>query len=346
MPETTPSRPTGPILAILAIAALLVGGAIWLGQPKNSDEPPIRVDDRPPAAWDTTTREYVRKSHHAIEHYIISGKSEQAAYIVERHVKAFPKDPTGHYLLAKLRFVQQKPDEAFASFERAISLDNLADDVAFEAASFAPDAERALELYIKAVELRPRDARYRMHLGAYLMKIGRDADAATQLNIARDLNPALPPVHAMLSELDARAGKFDAALQSINRSLEYTEAGSKKRLAYTLIKAQILRRAGRPDAGLDTLRRIPDDQINHPKVIEGRALCYADLKQYGRSAIEWMSLVDEDPKDIRYVTETAWAFYRAGDRDNAHRYLLVGQQLAPDHPQIIELTVAMAKKSG
>lgn len=179
------------------------------------------------------------------------GKYDEAVAYYERFLGRSPEDPQGNYHLGWILIRQRKMEEAIPYLETAVKFDpRLADAHAQLAKAFAAvgrTAEaadhraKAIELWMKAANRRPKDYKVRVLLGNALMTQGRSAEAAVVLEQALKLNPRhwqsannLAFIYA--SERDPECDKPERALE-LARTADQLTGGKRAEVIDTLAAA-------------------------------------------------------------------------------------------------------------
>lgn len=132
--------------------------------------------------------------------------------------------PMAHFSLSNILWEEGKQKEAEFHLMQAyelnsefvVVLNNLAWVLAHR--KDAPDLKRAFELANKAVEIRPKDARYRDTRGTILMKLGRYREAITDLQLAIPGVNQPKLVHKKISECYSALEMDEMAENHLKRS--------------------------------------------------------------------------------------------------------------------------------
>jgi len=215
------------------IAGLIVGGValvavIRLANPQAPEVPDVdRSQMEPEVAHKIQYfREGVEKapsSHEAWGDlgvvYHAHGLEQEAALCYQKALELEPSDFRWHYLLV----------HALLDFDRAAAMEETAR--ALEVSSDYPallvvraellEEEGAMEdaeaLYIRAVELDPKDASAELALGRMMMGRGELEKARAHLERASELSPDAGSTYAALARLYRRMGENDKAVEAAGR---------------------------------------------------------------------------------------------------------------------------------
>ena len=123
-----------------------------------------------------------------------SGRVNEAEVAFRDIVRRSPSSIEPYAFLGGRAFQQQRYDEAVTAYERCIALDPRYVDFHFNLATAREklgNLAGAIEAYLSACRLNPRDARLALFAGAALEAAGRREDAATMFTLGDDIDATL-----------------------------------------------------------------------------------------------------------------------------------------------------------
>lgn len=132
-------------------------------------------------------------------------------------------------------------DEALAKMEQVLAINP--DDayalnfVGYSWAERNMNLEKALEYVQRAVELKPEDGFVRDSLGWVYYKMGRFAEAVTELEAAAAMQPDDPTIQEHLGDACQKAGKLEKAVAAYEKAVNLYKDDVKKAHALSELKA-------------------------------------------------------------------------------------------------------------
>jgi len=161
-----------------------------------------------------------------------------------------------------------------------------------------PEAEAALRT---AALTAPELAIARLHYGAFLARQGMLADARTELEAARALDPEDPRVHTELGVMHLLAGQVDAGVTALEAALE-CEDDAWVRALFGLA----LLEAGRTEEGAESLHRASLERLDDGELQLLAALAAAaeGWEDEAWNALARAEATDADPEVVRDVEES------------------------------------------
>ncbi len=177
------------------------------------------------------------------EAYRRSGRLEEARALVER-VEGFHDDPHLLRLLARIREEQGDPAAALESYRRLTELD-ASDDFAQAAVirlsqQGSSQEERAADL-ARVLRVGRRGDNPQLHqlYARELSGLGKDADAAAELERAVKLAPEDPFLLAQAAYAHRRAGESQRAWELLRRALNVRPADRPAQLTFTALSREL-----------------------------------------------------------------------------------------------------------
>lgn len=203
----------------------------------------------------------------------------------------------------------------------------------------------AEEHYRRALELNPSNTMAHLFYAHLLSNLGRHAEAAAEMKLARELDPLFPFGNALEGQFLVHAGQTDAGLQQLQRTIElapnfwmphlfassaytekgmYAEAISSAQRATELSPAQTvsiafegyaLARSGqraKAQVNLDKLLKLSTERFVPASHI---AIVYCGIGDQDK-ALEWLEkgLAQRDPKMTFLKVEPKWVSLRSKPR--------------------------------
>jgi tetratricopeptide (TPR) repeat protein len=218
------------------------------------------------------------------------------------------------------RFLQQnRPDEAREAFSKALVLAPYSPDSHLGMAlaeSLLGQGPAAEEHYLRAVQLKPHDPKYRFHWGAFLNLRGRSAEAARELAKAIAEDRTYLPAYNELARSEIGQGLWSAARDTLNAGLKYAGADP------VLSPAPLYDKLGQVDLHQERI----EDAIVHLKA----ALDYPQERDGQLNTIASLAEAYARRGDMRRVCGSIQKFYLL-DRQGVSESALKVQRLAGQH---------------
>lgn len=297
-----------------------------------------------PETWDDRTRQKVEQAYEEARQYIASDQPAKARLILEDCARKYPGDPMTHVLLSEAVAAQgdrrgsyEQAVKALALNPRQASIQIWAGTLAFQLREY----DLAEQHYAEACKLEPTEARHPLYLASVRLK-QHDLDKAEfHILKAIQLDPNLSKSYAMLADVDGRRGMLPDAIRHINKALEHT-GDVKSHAAYTLQKAQFLRRDNDPHAALEAVAALPESMTRQKGVLQDMAKSYLMLSQPNDAAELWAEFFSRNPSDVQAAAEAGLCYHRADKPSTAAVYLRHAQKINPDHPTVKALAKALS----
>jgi TolB-like protein/Flp pilus assembly protein TadD len=267
----------------------------------------------------------------------LADAEQEALRVLERT----PDSALTHASLGIIRSAQARWLEAEASFRRAKELDPTDPDPWVLHAAYllgsTGHVQAALTSSAEAVRLAPSHPVFTMHLGMVNAAIGNDVEARRQLQAAMDLGMerTTMPLCDLLSQLERRQGRHDAAARLLQESLTGSSAASRYGEAIALVFDSLAGRRERSAAirALDALRAgaAPAAQ---PEFMRRRMLLwYSMLESYDQAFEIMHSSLDEfaATSTIGVAWVFLWMKELAGFRADPRFAEVVARMRMPDY---------------
>ena len=299
-----------------------------------------------PETWDERTRQKVEQAYEEARQYLASDQPAKARLILEDCVRKHPGDPMTHQLLSQAVAAEGDPRGSYEQALKALALNRRLVGVQIWAGTLAfqlRDYDQAEQHYAEACKLAPTEARYPLYLASVQLKRKKpDLDKAEfQILKAIQLDANLSKSYAMLADVDSRRGMLSDAIRHINKALEHTD-DVKEDAAYTIQKAQFLRRDNDPHAALEAVAALPDSMRHQMVAVRDLATSYLMLSQPNDAAELWADYYAKNPSDVQGAAEAGLCYHRADKPSTAAVYLRQAQKIDPDHPTVKALAKALS----
>jgi|SRR5580698_10098549 tetratricopeptide (TPR) repeat protein len=258
------------------------------------------------------------------------GKFDEAAAALESYRTAHPDSDDAAYLLAYVRFRQDKPKESLQLFTAAARLKNpTADDLKNVALDYVllndyADAARYLEQSLTA---DPGNLEARYHLGRVRYQQNRFdlAVAAFEEVLRRDPNDVKAEDNLGLS-LEAK-NEVDAALAAYRKSVTLDENLSAHNAQPYLDLGTLLTKSGRPEDAISPLLRAstiaPDSSKTHYQL----AKAYFDLNRFDEARQQAERAIALDPSDSSDHYLLGRIYQRSGKSEQSQEQFRITEKL-------------------
>lgn len=268
------------------------------------------------------------------EAYGLRGALAEALAIYEQLAREFPQDPQFPFLIGLILRDQQKFDEAYQSFERALTLapDNfLVLRQMVELRLIRKEYAAARQLLAGPLAKTPPTAGPRVLLALTYLAQDDLARAEEILLEAIELEPDARPAYLMLAQILIATGKQQQALERLEGLL----AKNPKDLPVLLQVAMLRDTLGQPQQAAEAYRKVLEVNPRFQPALNNLAYLYSE--QLGRldEALELAKQARElAPKDPATADTLGWAAYRKGDYAWAQPLLEEAAQGLPDEPEV------------
>ncbi len=196
------------------------------------------------------------------------------------------------------------------------------------------DFKEAERLFKRAIELGPKNAEAHQRYAEFLALMGRHKEAASEISLARKLDPQSVPINSDIGTLSYYAADYDHAAEHFQKTLKlddrfiaalsglglvYEQKGQGQQTVNEILQAKLLMHA--PQAYLDSLKQ---------------AFSNAGLKGFWQKELEHQQA---EAKEHYVASSTIAALHtRLGDKDQALAALKQG--LSEKDGGLVELKVA------
>jgi tetratricopeptide (TPR) repeat protein len=311
---------TGTVLKgmVIGMAVAAAAGGAWLWMSQTAE----RGDD--PATWSQRTRMTIAQECEAAQTAISSNDLNKARLILDGLVKRFPADPQARVLLAQVMLHDNDAAGALEQLSKSLELNPTQAQVHHTVGIIhekTGDLSKARHHYTQASMIEPNNASYALYMGQLLMKMGELDEAQMQVLKAQRLDSKLVQSYAVLAEISARRGKVDMAIDLSGKAIDQVAADDPRRVTYTLLKAQYLRRANEPEQALALIESLPAKDRMTEQVVRHTTASLMMMGQAGRAAAVWNDLFTVEPDNAAAAAESGMAWIKAGDMAKARQML-------------------------
>jgi tetratricopeptide (TPR) repeat protein len=204
------------------------------------------------------------------------------------------------------------------------------------------ELEAALQHYLEAVRLSPRDAELRLALAGLELEVGRGREARQLLESAIERFGGSAAEHLLLARMDVLAGRREPALAGTQAALDRDPS----LVEAWILRARLLMEAGRRDRALECFERAAALAPGDAAVLEGRGECLLALERLPEAAASYAAALRLEPGRDSARRALAEVYRRQGRGDEARRLVLEGIEVNPDSPAALEAALDGYFRSG
>lgn len=299
----------GGLLILLVVGVVLaVRGALGPSGASATDP------NAPPAKLDTLDAVL-----NAAKTYTQQDELGKAEAVLRQGIIQWPEEPRLYVSLGELLVSRKNSADAYAQYEKALSLGKRDPEIEFAAGTVANMAglpERALEHYAAVQAANPTDKRVALYMSQVQLKLDQVNEAKANLLIAGKLDPENPMVWGTLAEVALRENKIDLALSHVKKARE----AEPDNLMWRLVEGRAKARQAKPEDALQLFIALSDLDKRDPAVLAIMSECYGMLKRPGDAAVLYAKAADAEPTAGELAMQAALWQQRAGDHDKAISY--------------------------
>lgn len=294
-------------LAMLALLTLVVsvGSIVWA---VREIARPAEESSLPAPSGETTTIERLDAARALIDR----GQNGEAETVLRQVLRLEPDLQDGWTLLAEALLGQDRAQDAYDAYARAIEIGPAGAELEFAAGTVANTAGRA-DLaeghYLAAQTLDPVNPKHPLYLAQVQRKQGEMDAASASLLRAVTLEPSLALGWGVMADIALEENRLPIALQHIRRA----RALEPESMPWRLIEARILRRQNNPEAAVRLLRAAGDDPLlDDPAVLAEVAAGLGMLGRPDDAASLYVRAAARRPDDAQTAYDAALWLERAG----------------------------------
>lgn len=227
-------------------------------------------------------------------------KFEEAGAALERYLKTHAKSDDAEYLLAYVRFRQNRPKESLALMHAATALRSpTADDLKIGALDYVlmgdyADAGRYLE---EAVRIAPENLEARYHLGRVRYQENRFDDAIAAFRSVLERDPGNVRAQDNLGLCFEAKNQMEDAVAAYQRAIALDQKALSRSAQPYLDLGALLIKTSRPEEGIASLRQAAEIDPKSGPVHYQLGKAYFDLRRYPEAQQAAEEAARLDPKD-------------------------------------------------
>jgi predicted Zn-dependent protease len=318
------------ILTLSALGVLLLavsGAAVWIMS--SSREAAIQRAE----AMTTARLEALQAGLEAAAEYVNTEHDEEASVILEKLAEEFPDEALVWQQLSEVRLHQGRDAEAYGMIQTVIDLGQDSRDLRFNAGVVAMrlgTIDEAIMHLQQACRLAPTDIQAPLYLANVYRKVNENAKAQAQLLHIIDIDKTEHHAWGGLAQIAFVENKLDLAEQHLAKARELAPQFS----TWQVLQAKILRRRGKPEAAITLLSALGPATRYQQEVVDEVAQCWALMGLPLKAAREHVDNLNRNPEALASAISASRYFLMAGERDEAHSWLVFAQQLDADAPEV------------
>lgn len=318
------SRSTPILIAVLAVAAAGVGYFALSTASSTKTNPTTNTNPAGPTASEMKSLDDALNTVLDLKR---DRKWSQAEAILKEAILKHADEQALYVQLAEVYVGMEKPDDAYANYEKALAIGPREGELEFAAgtaANAADKLDRAVEHYQSAEVALKNDHRPPLFLAQVLIKQNKLDEAKVRLRRVQMMKPDEPIGFGSMAEIFLRENHPDLALQHVATARKLQP----DYLPWRLVEARALKRTAQPQQALDLLTSLSDAQKLESGVLALMGECYGMLQQPAKAATEFARMADQFPEKGDLALDAALWMERAGDKDSARKYAQRAKMLA------------------
>ncbi len=195
----------------------------------------------------------------ALDYALLADYADSAKYL-EQAIALDPRNKEALYHLGRVRYIQNKFDEAIAAFRRLLAIDpenvKAADNLglALEGKGESTEAMAAYRNAIRLEQTMPGKETYErpyLNLGRVLLDQGQAKEALEALQRAREIAPKSAEIHLQLGKAEMEIGQLDLARRELEESVTLDE----RSVSAHYLLARLYKKMGERELEARELRR-------------------------------------------------------------------------------------------
>lgn len=303
------------VLAAVVVAGVAVRTALQ-SPPQTAQGGQGEVDDgggQALAVADQSTLEAVLA---AVQVYVNEKDFARADAIFREAIGEYADDQDLRMAYADLLMLQNRMSESYQTLLAALAIGPRDAHLEFRSGVLATTLGlhgRAEEHFAAAQMRDPSNADYPLYLANERMQLGRAPEAMADLVRASVLDPDRAIVWGTLARLEYDDNKLGLAAQHITKARQLEP----RQVAWKIIEARVLKRAGDPEAALVLLTALSGAERMLPEVVRAIAESYGLTGRPSAAAAEYLTIARASGDNAKLWFETAVWQQRAGEIDAA-----------------------------
>lgn len=278
---------------------------------------------------------------------VMEGRARSVIADLEKLVQKYPDYAPAWRTLGNVYLAAEEDERALEAYDRSLTLEPNQPALWALAGATAMkkgQVERAQKYFETAVRLDSQTARYRILLAGVHLKKQEYERARDLLLTALTIDPKAHKAYALLAETFAGQGKLSMALDQIDKAIQMVpERDRSIRRQYVRQKAELLRRANRPEEAIQVLMSLPESDRWQLEVMDDLAVCWGMMGQPGQAAAVFERRAELDPTDDQALARAAQWRIRSGDWEQARQHVARLRKINPLSPALADLERALQK---
>jgi tetratricopeptide (TPR) repeat protein len=186
--------------------------------------------------------------------------------------------------------------------------------------------DQAAQQFEQLANDQPNNALVHEALGRVHRARGERPDAMTEFLLAQRLRPEWVVPYLEVADIALHGDDLNGAEQQFTKALQIDPQSFAAKLGLV----EVLTAQGKSERAIELCEQVLQDHPHHPMVLNNLAFLYAEHGQNIPRAIEIATQLGNSYGNSPVITDTVgWVFYRAGNYENATRYLQRAVELAP-----------------
>ncbi len=286
-----------------------------------------------------------------VDFNVLLGRDEEAVRLGRDAVRRFPDDSrTHHFLAVALLRDPRTLREALDVARRASELDpRNADTLSLLAAAYQDnrDPRKAEELFLKAIEIAPREPRAYDHLGLLLQRLGRLDEAQERLRQAvqivegsarfQILNP-----HNSLALLLVQRGNAEEAIRCYRKAMEFQPGSAAPFLNLGLLHL----RRGESGEAEASFRKAIEVEERDPRGFGHLGSLLLSLVRAGEAVPLLEEAVRLEPRYARAACDLGRALEKLARREEAFAAYLANLKSGARDREVFEGLISLERREG
>lgn len=256
----------------------------------------------------------------AAEQYLRQEEPGKAETVLRALTDKAPQRQDAWLLLGETLLAQGRKEDAYAAYQRAMSVGSASGEMRFAAGVLASDLGRldeSAEHLAIAQAKEPGSAKIALYLGQVQRLLHKTDEAKASLVRATVIDPQLAIAWAGLADLALEENKLGMARQHIEKA----RALEPESLMWAALEVRVYRRENKPEHALRMLLAFDPDVLEADAgLVEEAATCYAMLGRVSDAAALTARASAKHQQNVALALLAAEWAERAGDKTSAGIY--------------------------